>query len=80
MPVINHSPISNDSVSLEHALCINNYGEKEIWLHKTHEQANWLKEVAPVWDHCLAYLILAGLGHRDSGSGMLSKPQTWFYC
>ena len=70
LPVINCSLISNASVSLEHILWINNYGEIGRWLHKTHKQANWLKEVAPVWDHFLVYLILAGLGHGNSGSGI----------
>lgn len=68
--MINYSLISNASVCLKYALWINNYGEIEIWLHKTHKQANWLKEVTPVWDHFLAgrslglWLKECSLNHR----------------
>lgn len=76
--ITNFSLISSASVCLEQALWINISGEMETQLHKLHKQAKWLNKVFPSLGNFLTYLILAGLGHEDPGSGVLSKPQALF--
>lgn len=56
---------------------INISREVETQLYKIHKQANWLKEVSPLWGSFFD-LILAGLGYGYPGSFVLSKPWDCF--